>query len=126
MELLNIRDEHTPDKKFIFTSATIAYSSSTTYAPNNEFYSNTNDIWYEIQIVLQCCQKPNSFKAQGETIGSGTRRIRPYIADESIEYYTDIRSSIIAYRLLIRFREQVTMAIDEHYFDIKTLGYSCE
>ena len=104
--ILNIRNEHIPDRKFIFTSPTIAYSSSTTYASNNEFYSSTNDIWYDVQIVLQCRQNPKSFKIQGETIGNGIRRICPYIPNECIEYYTDIRSSIIAYGLLVRFREQ--------------------
>ena len=42
--ILNIGDEHMHDKKLTFTLPTIAYSSSTTYTPNNEFYLSTNDI----------------------------------------------------------------------------------
>ncbi|CAF2921942.1 unnamed protein product [Rotaria sp. Silwood2] len=104
--ILGIRDGHIPDKKFIFTSPTIAYSSSTIYTPNNDFYSNTNHILYEVQLVLQCRQQPNSFKMQGETIEAGSKRLCPHIPNEQIEYYTDIRSSIIAYGLLVRFREK--------------------
>ncbi|CAF0824476.1 unnamed protein product [Rotaria sp. Silwood1] len=103
---LGIRDGHIPNKKFIFTSPTIAYSSSTIYAPNNDFYSSTNNTLYEAQLVLQCRQQPDSFKIQGETIRAGSKRICPFIPNEQIEYYTDIRSSIIAYGLLVRFREK--------------------
>ncbi|CAF0972893.1 unnamed protein product [Rotaria sordida] len=104
--ILGIRDGHIPNKKFIFTSPTIAYSSSTIYAPNNDFFSSMNNTLDEAQIVLQCRQQPNSFIIQGETIGAGSKRICPHIPNERIEYYTDIRSSIIAYGLLVRFREK--------------------
>ena len=105
--ILGIREGHIPDKNFIFTSPTIAYSSSRVYSPNNEFYSRTYNAVCEAQIVLQCRQQPKSFEIQRETIGAGMNRICQHIPNERIEYYTDIRPSIIAYGLLARTRPKM-------------------
>lgn len=104
--VLRIPKEHIPDQLFIFTSPTIAYSSSPVYSPSYSFCSSYDDKTYEAQIVLQCRQKPNSFRVQGETIGLGERQVCPFISNETMEYFTDIRSSLVAYGLLIRVREK--------------------
>ena len=103
---LGIRKGHIPNQRYIFTSPTIAYSSSPVYSPSYDFCSSHDDKTYEAQIVLQCRQKPNSFSVQRETIGLGEKQICPFIANETMEYFTDIRSSLVAYGLLIRVREK--------------------
>jgi hypothetical protein len=100
--ILGIRAGHIPDQKFVFTSPTIAYSSSPIYSPMQSFLSSETNKQYYVQVVLQCRQKPNSFKVQKETIGARERRLCPFIPNERIEYFTDIRSSIVAYGLLVR------------------------
>ena len=104
--ILGIREGHIPDKKHIYTSPTIAYSSSPIYSPPYEFYSQRNKKKYEAQIVLQCRQKPGSFEIQRETIGAGQKQICPFISNEELEYFTGIRASVVAYGLLIRIREK--------------------
>lgn len=100
--VLGIREGHIPDQRFIFTSPTIAYSSSPVYSPQYSFQSAEDKKVYKAQIVLQCRQKPGSFKIQGETIGLGHKRICKHISNDRMEYFTDIRASIVAYGLLIR------------------------
>ena len=105
--VLGIRDGHIPDQKFIFTSPTIAYSSSTVYSPIYKFYSNEQKKNFEAQIVLQCRQMPNTFKVQRETIGLGKKQICPFISNEEMEYFTDRRATLVAYGLLVRVKEKI-------------------
>lgn len=105
--ILGIRKGHIPDKKHIYTSPTIAYSSLPVYSPENEFYSSTTRRAYDVQIVLQCRQKPDSFKIQGETVGATTRRLCPHISNDKIEYFTEIRDSLVAYGLLVKLVERI-------------------
>ncbi|CAF1285276.1 unnamed protein product [Rotaria sp. Silwood1] len=102
--ILGIREGHIPNQKFIFTSPTIVYSSLSVYSSKNSFYSHVDRTNYEVQMVLQCRQQPGSFQVQGETVGARSIRICPYIPNEKIEYFTDIRSSIVAYGLLVRMK----------------------
>jgi hypothetical protein len=101
---LGIRPGHIPNQTFLYSSPTIAYSSGPAYSPVYDFHSTENDANYETQIVLQCRQMPNSYKIGPETIGAGKTQICPHIPNSEIEYYTDRRSSLIAYGILVRFR----------------------
>jgi hypothetical protein len=104
--VLGIRPGHIPDKKYIYTSPTIAYSSLPVYSPTNSFRSSKFKRVYDVQIVFQCRQKPKTFTIQGETIGADSNRICRYVPNNKVEYYTDIRPSIVAYGLLVRLEEQ--------------------
>jgi len=104
---LGIRPGHIPDQMFIYTSPTIAYSSGPVYSPTYDFHSTENDADYQAQIVLQCRQKPKTFKTGPETIGA-TDVICPHIPNSEIEYFTDRRGSLLAYGLLVRFRSKNT------------------
>lgn len=100
---LKIRPGHIPGQNHVYTSPTIAYSSSLAYAPVYKFRSKENDQTYEVQLVLQCRQKPGTYQVGKETIGA-TSEICPHIPNSRIEYYTDRRGSIVTYGLLVRFR----------------------
>jgi hypothetical protein len=105
--MLGIRDGHIPDQKFIFTSPTIAYSSSTVYSPIYPFHSSHDNKNYQTQLVLQCRQMPKSFQVQRETLGLGHKQICKFISNETVEYFTDRRASLVAYGLLVRVREKI-------------------
>lgn len=100
---LKIRPGHIPNMNFVYTSPTIAYSSGPAYSPVYDFYSKANNAKYEVQIVLQCRQMPNSFQIGPETIGA-KGEICPHIPNSKIEYFTARRGTIVAYGLLVRFR----------------------
>ncbi|CAF3992118.1 unnamed protein product [Rotaria sordida] len=99
---LGIRPGHIPNQKFIYTSPTIAYSSSLAYSPIYDFHSTENNTDYQTQIVLQCRQMPDSFKIGPETIGAGNNQICPHIPNSKIEYFTDRRATLLAYGILVR------------------------
>ena len=99
---LGICPGHIPGKNHIYTSPTIAYSSLPVYSPVQEFCSQSTNDDFEVQIVFQCRQKPTTFKVQGETISAGTKRICAFIPNDKIEYFTEARSSVVAYGLLVR------------------------
>ncbi|CAF2990997.1 unnamed protein product [Rotaria sp. Silwood2] len=103
--VLGIHPGHIPNKKHIYTSPTIAYSSLPVYSPKKQFHSSRTKLAYEVQVVLQCRQKPRSFTVQGETIGAKSKRICKFIPNEQVEYFTEIRSSIVPYGLLVRFHK---------------------
>ncbi|CAF1315132.1 unnamed protein product [Rotaria sp. Silwood1] len=103
--VLGIRPGHIPNKKHIYTSPTIAYSSLPVYSPKTQFHSLRTKRTYEVQIVLQCRQKPRSFTIQGETVGAKTKRICQFASNEKVEYFTEIRASLVAYGLLVRFHK---------------------
>lgn len=100
---LEIRPGHIPGQNHLFTSPTIAYSSSLAYAPVYIFGSSETSEIYECQLVLQCRQKPSTYSIGPETIGAKSE-ICPHIPNSRIEYFTDRRGSIVAYGLLVRFR----------------------
>jgi hypothetical protein len=101
---LAIRPGHIPRKRHIYSSPTIAYSSLPVYCPVYNFTTNTNE-HYRVKIVLECRQDPKLMHIQGETVGSGSTRICPYITNDKIEYFTEARASLVAYGLLLHFEE---------------------
>lgn len=103
---LGIREGHIPGKRHIYTSPTIAYSSLEYYSERVDYQSPKNRRSYEILIVLQCRQEPNSFAVQRETVRAGNNRICPHIPNDQIEYYTEIRPSIVPYGLLVNITEK--------------------
>ena len=104
-QALNIRPGHIPGKVHIYTSPSIRYSSLEVYSPINSFTSPKTGTHYNAQIVLQCKQKPGTYSTQAETVGWGTKPICNIITNDRIEHYTDRRSSVLPYRLLIRLQE---------------------
>ena len=102
---LRIRQGHIPGQNHLYTSPTIAYSSSLAYSPVYDFQSGETDSDYQAQIVLQCRQKPKSFDIGPETIGA-EEEICPHVSNSEIEYFTDRRGSLVAYGLLVRFRQK--------------------
>ncbi|CAF1157077.1 unnamed protein product [Adineta steineri] len=100
--LLGIRPGHIPNKKHIYTSPTIAYSSLPVYSAKYDFNSSKNYCAYKVQLVLQCRQKPNTYSVQGETIDARTTRLCPFIPNSEVEYFTEIRGSLVAYGLLVK------------------------
>ncbi|CAF0748291.1 unnamed protein product [Adineta steineri] len=100
--LLRIGPGYISGKKHIYTSPTIAYSSLPLYSPKYDFNSLNDNFDYKAQIVLQCRQKPNTYSVQGETIDARTTRICPFIPNSEIEYFTEIRGSLVAYGLLVK------------------------
>ncbi|CAF1549168.1 unnamed protein product, partial [Rotaria sordida] len=93
---LAIRPGHIPRKQYIYSSPTIAYSSLPVYCPVYDFTANNNE-HYRVKIVLACRQDPKLMHIQGETVGSGTTRICPYIPNGKIEYFTEARASLVPY-----------------------------
>jgi hypothetical protein len=104
---LPIRPGHIPGKIHIYTSPSIRYASLDVYSSKTAFKSPKTGKRYNAQIVLQCKQKPDTFLTQRETVGWGTKRICNIVPNESIEHYTNRRSSVVPYRLLIRLEEVV-------------------
>lgn len=102
---LAIRPGHIPGKMHVYTSPSIRYSSLDVYSPRYSFTSPKTGNKYKAQIVLQCKQKPDTFSIQAETVGWGTKPICNIIPNDRIEYYTNQRSTIIPYRLLIRLEQ---------------------
>jgi len=84
----------------IYTSQTINYAGLKFYAqpaegPSGRMY----------QVVLQCRQKPGSFKIQGETMKfrkNGQFDLCPHVDCEKIEWFTDRRKTLWAHGILIR------------------------
>ncbi|CAF1666842.1 unnamed protein product, partial [Rotaria sp. Silwood1] len=99
--VIRICEGHIPGKFQVYTSPTIAYSGDDIYSPSIPFRS-TSGQFYKAKDVLQCRQQPGTYKIQAETIRAGSRRICSIIPNSEIEYFTEVRSSIIPYGLLIR------------------------
>ena len=102
---LSIRPGHIPGKQYIYTSPTIAYSSLPVYCPSYQFTSRRSQR-YNVKIVLECRQDPQLMQIQGETVGKGRKRICPYIPNNKIEYFTEVRASLIVYGLLLQFEQR--------------------
>ncbi|CAF2521506.1 unnamed protein product [Rotaria sp. Silwood2] len=99
--VIRIGEGHIPNKFEVYTSPTIAYSADNIYSPSVSFRSTSGQS-YRAKVVLQCRQQPGTYKIQAETIRAGSRRICPIIPNSKIEYFTEVRASIIPYGLLIR------------------------
>lgn len=104
-DVIGIGDGHIPGKFQVYTSPTIAYSGDDIYSPSISFHSKITGKRYNAKVVLQCRQQPRTFKIQAETIGAGNRRICPIIPNSEVEYFTEVRASIVPYGLLIRVFE---------------------
>jgi hypothetical protein len=102
---LAIREGHIPGKVYIYTSPSIRYASLNVYSPTNSFKSPKTGNRYKVQIVLQCKQKPGTFDTQHETVGWGTKPICNFVPNDRIEHFTNRRSSVVPYRLLIRLED---------------------
>ncbi|CAF3834497.1 unnamed protein product [Rotaria sp. Silwood1] len=100
---LAVRPGHIPGMEYVYTSPSIQYASLDMYSVRYNFRASSGQ-QYQAKIVLQCRQKPGTFKIQRETIGQGTRRICKFISNEQIEYLTNYRSSVVPYRLLVFLR----------------------
>ncbi|UJR14126.1 hypothetical protein I4U23_001120 [Adineta vaga] len=98
---LAIRAGHIPGKNHIYTSPSIRYASLHVYSQVKSFTSPQTSKLYNAQIVLQCKQKPGTFQTQGETVGWGDKHICNIVPNDIIEHFSDRRSSVIPYRLLI-------------------------
>mmetsp|Transcript_73799 Transcript_73799/g.238958 ORF Transcript_73799/g.238958 Transcript_73799/m.238958 type:complete len:82 (-) Transcript_73799:292-537(-) len=58
-----------------------------------------------IQVVLQCRQKPDTFKIQGETMrfrSTGQSDVCPHVKVDEVEWVTEHRKSLMPYGILIR------------------------
>lgn len=88
----------------LLTSPTIRYAGLKFYAEPQAWQSNT----MRASIVLQCRQKPSSFREQGETMGfrrSAPQHLAthcPHTKHEAIERLSEVPSGTIAYGLLVR------------------------
>ena len=105
VNFLAMRPGHIPEKQYIYTSSTIAYSSLPVYCPSYGFTSKQNQRYY-VKIVLECRQNPQLMQIQSETVGKGRRRICPFIPNSKIEYFTEVRASLVVYGLLLNFEER--------------------
>lgn len=98
---IKIRPGHIPGEGYFFTTPTIKYASLPQYASSYDFKSPSDGKTYEIKVVLQLKQKPNSFIIQRETVGRRLTRICPYIKNEEIEWKTKKRNTTVTYGILL-------------------------
>jgi hypothetical protein len=99
--VIGIRPEHIRGKNQVYTSPTIKYSSLNCYCERYK-YQTTNGKQYIAKIVLQCRQQPGTYKIQGETVGSGSKRICDIIPNNRVEIFTTVRAAVVPYGLLIQ------------------------
>ncbi|CAF1476774.1 unnamed protein product [Rotaria sp. Silwood1] len=87
---------------YLYTSPTIKYSARNAYAKPNRFVTSNGECFIA-KIVLQCKQKPGTYNIQGAT-GNARRekKICNIISNDKIEYYTDIRASVIPYGVMVQ------------------------
>ncbi len=97
-----IRKGHIPGEVFFFTTPTVKYASLPVYASRYEFLSPSDKNYYNITVVLQCKQKPDSFVVQRETVGAGSKQICSFIKNDSVEWKSKQRASIIPYGMLLQ------------------------
>ncbi|CAF0970461.1 unnamed protein product [Adineta ricciae] len=102
---LAIRPGHIPGKVHIYTSPSIRYASLEVYSQVKTFTSPKTNKQYKAQLVMQCKQKPGTFDVQGETVGWGHKPICDIIPNKIIEHFSNRRSSVVPYRLLIRLED---------------------
>ena len=94
--------------RVIYTSPTVKYAGLKFYAEPQPF----GDAGLSASMVLQCRQQPNSFQAQGETMGfhrkwpGHLQRECPHVDLQTVEWTTDANASAIPYGVLIRTFDQ--------------------
>lgn len=88
-----------------FTTPSTNYASLPMNASTYKFRSPTDRKNYEITVVLQCKQKPDSFVVQ-QTVAAGARSFCPFIKNEEIEWKTVQRDSVVPYGMLMLVKEQ--------------------
>jgi hypothetical protein len=87
---------------YLFTSPTIKYSARHAYAKPENFI-DSNGKRFTAKIVFQCKQKPGTYKIQGATGGARHEgKLCDVIPNDQIEYFTDIRASVIPYGIMVR------------------------
>jgi len=87
---------------YLYTSPTIKYSARHAYARPQKFVASNGE-HFMAKIVLQCKQKPGTYKIQGATgRAKHEGKLCNVIPNDKIEYYTDIRTSVIPYGIMIR------------------------
>ncbi|CAF2972278.1 unnamed protein product [Rotaria sp. Silwood2] len=101
--VISIRTDHIPGKNQVYTSPTIKYSSLDCYYEMYP-YQVSNGQWHQAKIVLQCRQQPGTYKSQGETVGSRSKRICNIILNDRIEIFTTVRVAVIPDGLLIQLK----------------------
>lgn len=79
---ISIRPGHIPGQNFYFTTPTIKYAAHGAYASKYTITSGKRQ--YNIKVVLQCKQQPDSITVQGETVGA-TKRICDFIPNDQVE-----------------------------------------
>lgn len=101
-----IGKDHIPGKvPFFFTTPSTKYASMPMNASTYTFKSPTDQKCYDVTVVLQCKQKPDSFVVQPVAVEAGAKRICPFINNEEIEWKTVERESIIPYGMLLLIKE---------------------
>eukprot|EP00931_Biecheleriopsis_adriatica_P047884 TRINITY_DN2763_c0_g1_i3.p1 TRINITY_DN2763_c0_g1~~TRINITY_DN2763_c0_g1_i3.p1 ORF type:complete len:494 (-),score=125.71 TRINITY_DN2763_c0_g1_i3:194-1675(-) len=90
--------------KVNYTSPTINYAGLAFYARPARGPRHGN----LFQVVLQCRQKPDTFRVQAETMGFRSRwktrefDLCPHVHTHEVEWVTEVRKSLIPYGILIR------------------------
>lgn len=82
-----------------YTSPTINYAGLRFYAKPAALEN------LHFQVVLQCRQKPGSFRIQAETMNfrqQGRHDLCPHVSAEEVEWVTEQRKTLIPYGLLVR------------------------
>jgi len=97
--------------KCIYTSPTIRYSGLAFYTGVTDF-TGPDGRTLAGQTVLQCRQRPDTFKKQGETMGFKSlwkmegKQLCPFLSNhDEIEWTTETRPSVVPYGLLVRIFE---------------------
>jgi len=86
-------------ENLFFTTPTIKYAEHRAYA-SGYIFTASDKKQYHIKVVLQCKQKPDSFKVQGQTVGV-TKPICRYIPNGEVEWVSRKRACIMPYGLLL-------------------------
>jgi hypothetical protein len=88
------------DPGHCYTSPSIYYTSRLNVCEKYEFRSQSNE-YYQVRIVLQCKQKPNTFE-----ITHGRQNLCNIIPANQIKWKSSTRSTIIPYGLLVHIVKQ--------------------
>ncbi|CAF3866469.1 unnamed protein product [Rotaria sp. Silwood1] len=88
------------DQGICYTSPSIYYTSNLKVCQKHVFTSKSNET-YEVQVILQCKQKPNTFE-----VNHGQSGLCNIIPANEIKWKTRTRSTILPYGLLVHMRKQ--------------------
>jgi len=123
-----LRNAHTgggDDRIQIYTSPSVLYSELDIYTEPVAFEG------HNVRVVLQCRQNPAALSTCGETIGwkrkFGNVPISPHVENDKIECFTDSRSAVIPYRVLIKLNSDTREYQEERNrtFGSLTQGIRC-